>query len=99
MSKDDDLIRRMTETYLGDGSALFQSAETGMSRVLAVVREHDAPAAKRVPVQVVYTSMPGESSSFVVLANDGTLHTGRYDDGDFSWREELPPLPQPGDEP
>ena len=94
MSKDADLIRRMADAYIGNELGLFENIEAGMARVLAVVREYEAPVAKRVPVQIA-TIKDNETLYLYALSNDGQIFVS---DGD-QWAWSFPPLPQSEDEP
>lgn len=100
MSDDADLIRKMIDAWFASGNLISAEDTTArMARVLAVVRAHDAGQARRVPVQIVNMTLPGDASGIIIaLASDGSLHLGQYADGTFRWIEQLSSLPQPGDE-
>lgn len=88
---DAELITKMLDAWFNPDN---HGNGHGMRRILAVVRSHEAPkpspAPKRVAVQI---AMNGEDCLFA-LANDGTIHCGWYAGAEFSWRQQLPPLPQ-----
>lgn len=62
--------------------------------ILAVVREHDAPKPSTAPKRVVVQINMDSEDCLFALANDGTIHVGWYASGEFSWKKQIPPLPQ-----
>lgn len=94
MSNDADVIRKMIDAWFAPHSANYAYTKD-MTRVLAAVRAHDARPARRVPVHV------SSHNGYTIIAacNDGTIHRGWWGaKGNFEWRDQLPPLPQPKNE-